>query len=97
MNGCNMAFNSVEALQRHMMRHFKQTPPPPPLQSQSPKNVQSNTRTTEGATPLPMALPLSEPPEDASSEIGSLSSTNSFKGLPHSGFVQGRGISEEDI
>ena len=32
MNGCNKSFNTTEALQRHLQRHFDRTPsPPPPL------------------------------------------------------------------
>lgn len=27
MNGCNMSFNSVDALQKHMLRHFEHSPP----------------------------------------------------------------------
>ena len=30
MNGCNMSFNTTEALQRHLQRHFDRTPPPTP-------------------------------------------------------------------
>lgn len=26
MNGCNMSFNSVDALQKHMLRHFEHSP-----------------------------------------------------------------------
>ena len=30
MNGCNKSFNTTEALQRHLQRHFDRTPTPPP-------------------------------------------------------------------
>lgn len=79
-----MAFNSIEALQRHIMRHFKQTPSPPlssePLTTNmSPPNV----RTIEGNSSVASALgPVAgvvESTEDSTSEIGSLSSSNSFQ------------------
>ncbi len=63
MNGCNMAFNSVEALQRHMMRHFDHTPPP----SLSAKAVQSDEST---------ALMVSSHNEDIS-DVGSTTSSGS--------------------
>ena len=42
MNGCNRSFNSVEALQRHLQRHFDRTPTPPPPPPRSTTTVKAN-------------------------------------------------------
>ena len=36
MNGCNKSFNTTEALQRHLQRHFDRTPTPPPPSAPPP-------------------------------------------------------------
>ncbi len=69
MNGCNMSFNSVDALQRHMMRHFERTPPAPAVKAV----VQSDA--LDALPPVPS--PRSE--EGAISDSGS-SASSTHKG-----------------
>ncbi|XP_064396899.1 zinc finger protein aebp2-like [Halichondria panicea] len=70
MNGCNMSFNSVDALQRHMMRHFERTPPAPAVKAV----VQSDA--LDALPPVPS--PRSE--EGAISDSGS-SASSTHKGV----------------
>jgi hypothetical protein len=44
MNGCNMSFNSVDALQKHMLRHFEDSPGKSSKTSSLGKGVSSAQR-----------------------------------------------------
>ena len=65
MNGCNMAFNTLDALQKHVVRHFHSSPPP------RPKVVQSHPIKTVTPPPMPSPPRVCEHNEEVSSDIGS--------------------------
>ena len=54
MNGCNMSFNTTEALQRHLQRHFDRTPPPTPTPPKPVAAVKATKNTKK--TPCPAIL-----------------------------------------
>ena len=60
MNGCNMSFNTPDALQRHMLRHFD----PSPATKSPPKKKK---RKLECVPPSKTVMPLQEPSTSSSS------------------------------